>query len=52
MDGTSLYRLKAGKSRLDGKLLVADTRKGVIDVLRVGTRMSSLDAPTIRVACL
>ena len=36
MDSTSLYRLRAGKSRLDGKLLVADTRKGVIDVLRVG----------------
>ncbi|CAK0773278.1 hypothetical protein CVIRNUC_004048 [Coccomyxa viridis] len=34
MDSTSLYRLRAGKSRLDGKLLVADTRKGVIDVLR------------------
>lgn len=34
-DATSLYRFKAGKSTLDGKLLVADTRKGQVEVIRV-----------------
>ena len=32
---TSLFKFKAGKSRLDGKLLVADSRKGMVEVFRV-----------------
>ncbi len=34
-EATSLFKFKAGKSRLDGKLLKADTRKGMVEVLRV-----------------
>lgn len=37
-DGTSLIKLKAGKSKLDGKLLIADKRKGMLEVLRVSSR--------------
>ncbi len=36
-DGTSLIKFKAGKSRLDRKLLVADKRKGTLEVLRVSS---------------
>ena len=44
-EATSLFKFKAGKSRLDGKLLVADTRKGMVEVFRVSfntTRTSDL----------
>lgn len=37
-EATSLFKFRAGKSRLDGKLLVADTRKGMVEVLRVRLR--------------
>ena len=39
-DGTSLIKLKAGKSKLDGKLLVADKRKGMLEVLRVSSSVT------------
>ena len=42
---TSLFKFKAGKSRLDGKLLVADTRKGTVEVLRVRPKPVTISMP-------
>ncbi len=41
-EATSLFKFRAGKSRLDGKLLVADSRKGMVEVFRV--RLSACDS--------
>ena len=48
-EATSLFNFKAGKSRLDGKLLVADTRKGMVEVLRVSLSITrTLDSDMVR----